>query len=392
MRRHLHMSHNVLKYLLREFGIDIHDESTWDPSTDKVCRSLKWIGDRVRTLPEIEQFFDMDPCVWEMERVVVNGWDVSAKIDNKMVKKQNNQIKVWFKRKIPYSVEDALNRILVKFEKHTPKRHAHAFDTPKDPHLLVISLPDAHIGMLAWERNTGNNYDTEIACALYVETAKKLLGLASGFELDEILLVIGNDLFHANDHSTLTPKSGNRLDVDSRFSHIFESTVDAHIALIDLFVGIAPVRVLWVPGNHDPEIGWYLAKVIEAWYRAVPEVVVDVEPTPRKHYRYGVNLLAWTHGDEEKEARLPAIMAMSWPEDWARSVYREWQIGHWHRKKELLTTPVSEVDGVRVRTLPSLSAKDRWHVLKGYQSIRAGEAYLYSKADGYTGHFSVVIK
>ena len=129
---------------------------------------------------------------------------------------------------------------------------------------------------------------------------------------------------------------------------------------------------------------------LEAIYMNCKDVTVDTLPAFQKHIKYGINLIAWTHGDEEKHRDLPALMAGKWPEDWATTKHREWQLGHFHKKKEMYTVIGDEFGaGVRVRIIPSLSAKDAWHASKGYMSIRSAEAYLYSKDKGYTGHFAV---
>ena len=171
----LHIKHNVVatKSLLDEFKIDIYNERAWDGYAHQTksdgtstYKSLSWLGDSVKTLPEIRNFFDVDDRIWDMERVLVNGWDVTAKINNEMVKGQNNQVKVWFRKKIPAPIVDAIDSFLKKANGHRPRYKYPKRKVPDDPHILVMSMPDAHIGMMAWKNETGNNYNTNIACKL----------------------------------------------------------------------------------------------------------------------------------------------------------------------------------------------------------------------------------
>ena len=43
----------------------------------------------------------------------------------------------------------------------------------------------------------------------------------------------------------------------------------------------------------------------------------------------------FTHGSEEKRDSLPMLMANERKELWAETKFREWHLGHMHRKKEL---------------------------------------------------------
>ena len=136
-----------------------------------------------------------------------------------------------------------------------------------------------------------------------------------------------------------------------------------------------------------------LMRVLDAWYKNNKAVEVDTDPKPRKYIHYGVNLIGFTHGNEEQHRDLPASMAGEVPHEWANSSWREIHTGHFHRAKQIVVKHTDEFGGVRVRTLPSLSGTDSWHYQKGYvNNRRAAEAYLWNKSDGYAGHLSANIK
>ena len=156
---------------------------------------------------------------------------------------------------------------------------------------------------------------------------------------------------------------------------------------------IAPVRVVWVPGNHDMTTSWFLVKMLEQRFWDCREVEIDTTPTTRKYHLYGVNLIGFTHGNEEKHADLPTIMASECPKLWSQATHREFHLGHLHKQKQTRYVSDDTHVGVPVRILPSLSATDAWHYKKGYvKGRRAAEAYLWSKEDGYTGHFCSNVK
>jgi len=359
---------------------------------ETIILELKSDNPRMETVEDAIEMAGIDTDFWVQEKITVNGWDVTAKFTEpeRFETKQNYQIKVVFKRKIPVYAEELFNSLIEKMKVHAPVYKRPAYLIRDDPHMAVLSLCDAHFGMLAWAKETGIDYDTAIASKLYIEAGKKLIAMTKEFPLEKIVLVVGNDLFHSNDPTGRTPKSKNVLDMDGRLAKIFDACTMSIVKLTDYLSRYAPVEIVWVPGNHDPETSWFASKFLEAWFNNNKYVTVNSEPTPRKYMHYGINLLGWTHGDEEKHRDLPAIMLSSNREALQTAKYFEWQLGHFHKKKEMwLTTGDEFSGGVRVRVIPSLTAKDAWHTKKGYMSLRSAELYLYSKTRGYTGHYAV---
>jgi hypothetical protein len=113
----------------------------------------------------------------------------------------------------------------------------------------------------------------------------------------------------------------------------------------------------------------------------------------RKYVSYGINLLGFTHGNEEKHGDLPTLMAQEAAGLWREDQHREWHLGHYHKKKQLTHNPQDTQGGTRVQVLPSLSGTDAWHYRKGYvKTLRAAEAYLWNYTNGYSGHFSVNVR
>jgi len=350
----------------------------------------------VRTLEQALKASAVDTKVWEVERFVINKWDCVAKIEPKNSKKKVLaatelwQVKVFLRRKVPVTIEEGLKLFLAQVP--AAKTDRIFYEKHADPYLLEVSIWDHHFGKLAWGRETGENYDLKIAEQIYSDAAHELIEKSRGFNIDKIVLPIGQDFFHV-DGPNNTTTAGTPQDVDGRLAKIFATGQRALINLCDLLMGIAPVHILWVPGNHDWYTSWYLIKVLEAHYRHTRTVTVDASEMPRKHIEYGVNLLGYTHGCDEKHGSLPAIMAGQWPHEWARTTHREWKLGHFHRVKETHYNAAETIDGVLVRVLPSLCGTDSWHFKKGYVGgMRAAQAFLYSAKRGYAAHLNAMVK
>lgn len=144
-----------------------------------------------------------------------------------------------------------------------------------------------------------------------------------------------------------------------------------------------------VPGNHDFEKNFYLGDSLEGWFHNNPNVNIDNSPNPRKYYHYHNNLIGFTHGDSEKPANLPLIMAQENPTLWGSTKFREFHLGHYHHKKEIKYQSTAEYNGIRLRYMSSLSGNDAWHHKKGYVgSVQASEAYLWSQDKGLKSIFT----
>ncbi len=295
---------------------------------------------------------------YSVERVLINKWGVPGA--------EQRQLKVWLTR-TPQERELA-DRLAERLKEYQPA----TLWIPEGPDqvLALFSFPDAHVGMLAWGPEAGANYDTKIALQRIKDAFVNLVvGQAAKFPVSKIVIPIGNDILHADTHDNTTT-AGTRVDVDSRWQKAFMEL--AEVLIVEIIGGaakIAPVHVVVVPGNHDYQRAFYLGEVIRWHFRdreSLFPVSVDNAPRTRKYIRWGSVLLGFTHGAWEKINDLPLIMAQEGPELWGTSTWREWLIGHYHRKKEIAWVPTFEKSGVRIRVLPSMAPADAWHYKQGY--------------------------
>lgn len=360
------------------------------------------VGSAVRTVEDAIAKAEIDLAVWEITEKTVNSWPTAMKIgkgsrktgDFSETAEQvwNWQIKLKLRRRAPKPLTDALDAIHARAIEHSPrydKSKIPKLKPPADPHLLEISLFDVHFGKLAWEQETGNNFDLKIVETIYRNAIEDLLARSAGFGIEKILFPVGQDFCNIDNlrHETF---AGTRQDTDSRYAKIYEHMMLSLVWAIDFLIQYVPkIEVVLTWGNHDKTVSYHLCRELSAWYRHCPAVEVDYDYRQRKYIEYGVNLVGLTHGNEERHSRLPTLMATENPEAWARTKVREWHLGHYHKKKSVELTAVDTHEGVVVRILPSLSALDAWHYSKGYVGVRAAEAFLWSKRDGRVGYFSV---
>jgi hypothetical protein len=115
---------------------------------------------------------------------------------------------------------------------------------------------------------------------------------------------------------------------------------------------------------------------LSAWYKDNDRVTVSTDPSVRKYFEYGNNLIGYTHGDKER-GRIFGNMQVEAPKAWGRTLYREFHTGHLHSEQ------VKEANGVIVRSLSSITGRDSWHFESGYTgAIRKQQSFLWHKEDG----------
>jgi hypothetical protein len=351
---------------------------------------------KVVTLNDLIAHGEVNLKIWEVERFTSNKSETVVRDPSgtsNIIPRY--QIKAFFKRRRSSDLTPERLRELVKSAvvgalavKVCPRPCKLAVD---DPHMLEVSLPDIHVGKLVWgAENGGKPYDSKIALELAITAATNLWNKAGFFAIDRVLLPLGSDLWNT-DNSTNTTTAGTPQDSDSRWQKVFSAGVELAIALIEMHRGKTPggVDVLMIPGNHDGTRTFYAGVVLEERYRNCPDVRINNSPNPRKYFRFGTNLLGFTHGDKEKHDKLPMLLATECPKDWFETTHREFHVGHLHQMRETRYVAGIEHGAVRVRILPSLSGCDAWHHSSGYVgSRRAAEAYVWSFKNGYVGHFS----
>ena len=346
----------------------------------------------IKTMDDAIAAAGVDTSVWYVDRWECSQWTVPMNVPRPKtgsipIVTQQYRVRLYLRRILPRSIQDALALVFDRIRKHAPKypRLPRRSGTG-EPHLAVFGLFDAHFGKLAWKPETGNDYDLKIAEKLFRHAVEDLLVESRSRRVERVLLPLGNDFFHV-DNRRNTTFHGTPQDVDSRYPKIFAAGKMAVIWAIELLAGLAPVDLIWVPGNHDPTMSYHLVETVASWFRSCPHVSVDVGPTQRKYYSYGTTLLGFTHGDVIKPESLPSLMASEKPAEWGASKCREWLIGHMHRSRTWVTKSGDTHHGTIVRVLRALTGTDAWHHEHGYVGAQqAAEVYFYGKTSGYVGH------
>lgn len=259
---------------------------------------------------------------------------------------------------------------------------------------MVLGLTDHHFGKLCWSPETGSDYDLKIAERYFDTAVTKCLERTSTCDLTEILIPAGNDFFHFDTRQSTT-EAGTHVDSDGRWAKVYQIGTESMIRAVEACRQVAPVKVIWVPGNHDHMTSYWMCQVLKATFGEQAGVTFDLHnKSPRKYHQFGKCLLGFTHGYTEKLARLPGIMTVEQSAAWSKSTAcREWLTGHRHQSRSQHWTGTYEEDGVTVRILPSLAGTDAWHHAQGYCMARhAVQSFVYDLEYGLSGIHQVSVE
>lgn len=229
--------------------------------------------------------------------------------------------------------------------------------------MQVYPMGDPHFGMLAWKLETGEDFDLKIAETQLCAAVDLLVEMAPPAK--RALIINLGDFFHTDNQTNRTSRSGNALDVDSRWTKLLQVGVRAMRRCIDRALEKhEEVHVINEIGNHDDHSSIMLAMVLDAFYHNEPRVTLDMSPAKYHYVRFGANLIGVTHGDTCKANALPMIMAQDRSADWGETTNRHWYTGHVHHDS------LKEMVGCSVETFRTLAPGDAWHMAQGYRSGR----------------------
>lgn len=274
------------------------------------------------------------------------------------------------------SFEEMLKDHIEDVQKHTFKYETIQRTKHPSSNLLVIDPADIHIGKLATSFETGEDYNSQIAVKRVKEGVQGILDKSSGFNIDAILFIAGNDILHID-----TPKrqtsAGTPQDTDGMWYENFLIAKKLYIDVLDSLISVADIHVMYNPSNHDYTNGFFLADAIKSWYKDCKNITFDTSISHRKYYRYHNNLIGTTHGDGAKQQDLPILMAQEAKEEWSKTKHRYVYTHHVHHKVS------KDYIGVTVEALRSPSGTDSWHHRNGYQHApKAVEGFIHSKEHG----------
>lgn len=241
--------------------------------------------------------------------------------------------------------------------------------------MVAYPIGDHHLGMLAWDKETGDDYDISISEKLLRNAMDHLVDTAPASE--QALIAVMGDFMHYDSFKPTTPTSGNLLDADSRFPKM----VGAAIKLLRYVIERArekhaKVHVIVEIGNHDLSSSIFLQHLLANVYEKEPRVTIDISPRHFHFFQFGKNMIMTHHGHGVKPEQMPIIMATDQPQMWGSTEHRVGWFGHVHHKE------VKGLVGATIESHGVLAPEDAYAAQKGYRSKREMKSITFHREHG----------
>jgi hypothetical protein len=283
--------------------------------------------------------------------------------------------------------EDFKEALLKDIKEYVPKFPEIERKFQEDGHLLVIDIADLHINKYATSDLTGAEYNSKLAVERAILGTKGLLQKSSGFNIDKIIFVIGNDVLNTDNLTHSTTKQTPQ-DTDVSWYEAFMIAKKCYVECIELCLSVADVDVVHCPSNHDFMSGCFLAQVVSTYFKDCKNITFDISPSYRKCYRYYNNMINLEHGDKGKALDLPLIYAQSNPKMWYETKFRYGYLHHVHHQDKKQFQSSKDYVGVNITYLRSPSSADIWHSDNGFLNMVAVEGFIHSKEYGRVSHLT----
>lgn len=212
---------------------------------------------------------------------------------------------------------------------------------------LLLSLVDMHFGVSSFEH--------------YEDVQSKLLGMLDK-EYKEVLMVIGNDLFHSDSiHKSRTSNGTDLEEVD--MVQAWEDTRKFFIPIIKKAKDKkSKVTIMYTRGNHSETVEWTFVQHLKAIF---PNLEYLDSLDDRKVHMLGSNFIGSYHGDKKNDKRIAENFATEFPLEWSRATTRTVFSGHLHHEMVL------DAGGILIRRLPTKNKVDLFHKDKGYTTAHS---------------------
>jgi len=268
-----------------------------------------------------------------------------------------------------------------KISKHSPKYLKVKRNKIKDWHLLVIDPADIHLGKLSLVFETWDDYNNKIAIDRVHAWVQGILDKSYWFNIDRILLVVGNDILHVDGHKKTTTAWTNQ-DTDWLWHKNAMLAVDMYVQIIEKLRLVAPVDIVSCPSNHDWTHWFFVAQILKWWFRKDKDVTFDVDMRHNKYYQYGNNFIMLTHWDWAHINKIPMVAASENAVMRAACDRRYAYLHHLHHKKHW---PSGDHIGITIEYLRSPSGTDWRHHRNGYVGVpKAIEWFIHHPEYGQT--------
>lgn len=370
----------------------------------------------IHTLDQLLEYTDVDLTLWEVKNYTTKVWTTTMKkrtlIDSGTAAPPVAGKGFVGKALYEHSALRVTNvGFTVNFVPRTDfkvklieslKTHVSALPTLSSPKrreggkVVEFMITDHHLGKHGFDSRTMEFcWDLPKAMQEYSNVIDFGLSKIDTSKVDYFILPTGNDLLHVDGGLGQTT-SGQKIADELFFLNLFKYAKEAVALSIRKLVEFAPVKVIFIPGNHDENAVLMLSEVIKAMFDGNGNVEVICRGNGREYEQYGVNLIGWHHGKGNNPQKASNMMIADVPELFAKAKFRTVHVGHTHTSSKTNTVTLNtlkEEHGIIYEICPALCPTDRWHDQNLYiGNLRRCKIFQYDKLNGLEAEYTYSIE
>lgn len=322
---------------------------------------------------------------------VAKGYSTLLKFEDD----DNNRVLQWVKTSKSVEQQNQEMQIAAKvFCEKLPKEEPKEYKVPNHMsyteayknNIPFFIIGDAHIGMLAHDKEVGESFDLKQAEHLVLDAVTTLIDRAPLTERCVIEDV--GDMTHYENYSATTEASGHALDFDSRFHKMIEVYTRVMRKIVQVALDkFDYVDVIICQGNHSRTNDHWMAVMLRALYENEPRLTVLPNESVFIPYRMGNTFVLAHHFDKCKADKLASVMANDFKQDWGETNYHYIDGGHVHSNHQKI-----EANGCVVESFNQVSTSDKYAHDAGWRSRKCMTMVLRSKVYGEIGRLTVPVE
>ena len=289
---------------------------------------------------------------------------------------QDGEIERTWERQLPDDAarQEAIEATIAAMKEEIPpaRKIAAPKKQTKNNLLNFYTLTDFHLGMLAWDEETGANWDLNIAENMMVDAFAYLIDNTPDAEVGFFNEM--GDFEHYDSHIAVTPTNSHILDADGRPTKMIRASIRVQRRVIEMMARkYKKVIVLNAEGNHNIISSVWKREAFAELYRNNPRVEVITDVLPYYAYQWGKNMLGIHHGHLKRMAGLTDVFVSNYREMYGATELLHIHTGHQHhRELKETATAITEMH-------PTLAAPDAYSARGGWNSQRAMQTITYHK-------------
>lgn len=250
---------------------------------------------------------------------------------------------------------------------------------------LIFPISDLHLGLLSEKGTSGNEYNIDIAKALFIEVLTDVLSEVRGQKFEKVLFIIGNDFVNADNINDTTTK-GTPQDCCALWNTIVDTAIQLCITAINSLYNLGPVDVICATSNHDFHTMYGIMNTLKAYYRTSKNINIINDISQRKYYKFGNNIIGIAH--DIKVDKALELMSVEAHDIWSECTSMIWLLGHLHQQMTY-----SKKGYVEIMRLPTVSGVSRWASQQGYtQTEKRNQAFILDSKKGIKTVINSIIK